>query len=338
MLYQKAKYYIKLEDNKVQCVLCPHNCILNEGKVGKCLVRRNEYGELVSETYGQLSALSFDPIEKKPLYHFYPGREIFSIGSIGCNMKCNYCQNWEISQNSIESFGRNVQHYLPEELVRLAANRRNNIGIAYTYNEPTVFFEYMTEVAQLAREKSLRNVMVTNGFINPDPLNELMDCMDAFSVDLKAFTEIFYKDITKSRIEPVLEALRIIAKNGKHLEITNLVIPTLNDNAEVFETMVSWVSKEISNDLVLHLSRYYPTYHSSIEPTPIQTLIKLEKIARKYLKYVYLGNVAMSGGNNTNCPYCNALVVERNGYDVSTDGIGLAGECLSCGHKIFNYI
>ncbi len=286
---KEASFYTS-ENGLISCNLCPHNCTIHDGKRGICRVRKNENGRLISESYGQICSMNFDPIEKKPLYHFFPGRIIFSAGSLGCNLHCKFCQNWEISQSGIEDFG-NLRMASPPELINKALSRNNNIGIAYTYNEPTVWFEFMLETAKLAQKEGLKNVMVTNGFINQEPLEELFPYMDAFSVDLKAFNEEFYKTITASRLEPVLAALKMIRKSGRHLEITNLVITGTNDDEKEFTEMVNWIATELGRETVFHISRYFPMFKMDKETTSHEKLKNLYDIAREKLDYVYLGNL-----------------------------------------------
>ncbi len=289
-MMNSALYFDQLENNKVQCRLCPHNCIIIENKSGKCQVRKNVQGKLISLMYGRVSSLHFDPIEKKPLYKFFPGSIIFSIGSIGCNLHCRFCQNYSISQCNHEELNQ-TSVYTPDEIIEMAGKRVDNIGIAYTYNEPTVWFEYMLDISKAAKQKGMKNVMVTNGFINEKPLSELLNYMDAFNVDLKAFSESFYKEVTSSALEPVLQTLKQIRKSKKHLEITCLIIPELNDQPEQFEKMVQWIREELSEETILHLSRYFPRYKLNITQTPIDVLLNLQRIAKRYLKNVYLGNV-----------------------------------------------
>ena len=329
---KEASFYIK-QNGKVQCLLCPHNCVIDEGKIGSCRVRKNESGKLYSENYGQVCSVNFDPIEKKPLYHFYPGKTIFSVGSVGCNLHCKFCQNWEISQTGVNEFS-NLTHYSAGEIVNRALSRKDNFGIAYTYNEPTVWYEYMFDIAKPAKEKGLKNVMVTNGFINPEPLEQLIPYMDAFSVDLKAFNDGFYKKHTSSRLEPVLNTLKILKKNNKHFEITNLVITDTNDNEKEFSQMVDWIKSELGRDTVLHISRYHPMYKMTKEQTSVAKLQKLFRIASDKLNFVYLGNVLTNEGQNTYCKNCGEQVISRTGYNTVVNGLDTNGKCKFCGATI----
>lgn len=330
---KEALFYEKLPNNKVKCTLCPHNCIISDGNRGVCRVRINHKGVLYSEVYNKISSISNDPIEKKPLYHFYPGRNILSVGSVGCNLQCEFCQNWEISQTSVSDY-----HYIrkisSDEIIQLALKDKNNIGIAYTYNEPIVWFEFMLEIAKKDKTKELKNVMVTNGYINRKPLEMILPYIDAYSIDLKSFTEDFYKKTTSSHLQPVKDNLKFLSKNNKHIELTNLVIPTLNDDAKIFEDMVKWIANELGKNTVLHISRYFPMYKLKIEPTPVDKLLELFEIAKKHLNYVYLGNVSINDGENTICDNCGKTVITRQRYYVQTDGIDSDGKCKYCGNKI----
>ncbi|MBC8485439.1 MAG: AmmeMemoRadiSam system radical SAM enzyme [Bacteroidetes bacterium] len=331
---KEASYYIK-QNGKVQCLLCPHKCIISEGKRGSCRVRKNENGQLISENYGQVCSLHFDPIEKKPLYHFFPGKTIFSVGSVGCNLHCKFCQNWEISQTGVEEYP-NLNYYTPEEIVNMAKERKDNFGIAYTYNEPAVWYEFMLDIAKPAKLQGLKNVIVTNGYINPEPLEELIPYMDAFSIDLKALSEDFYRKFTSSGLEPVLNTLKTIKKYGKHFEITNLVITDTNDNVKEFSRMVDWLTNELGKDTVLHISRYFPTYKMNKEATSVSKLRQLFEIASNKLNYVYIGNIRTGEGQNTFCHECNHLVINRVGYFTEASGLDNTGKCIHCGKQILS--
>ncbi len=324
---QAASFYTKLENNKVKCNLCPHLCIVPESESGICKVRSNYEGELYSDIYGRISGMAVDPIEKKPLYHFFPGSGVLSVGSIGCNMSCSFCQNAHISQTGMEDLNT-LQEYTPKEIVDLAIERNHSI-IAYTYNEPTVFFEFMLDTARIANSRGLKNVMVSNGFINEKPLNELFLYMDAFNIDLKAFDDNFYKLIVKARIEPVLRSIHQIAKSGKHMELTSLIIPGLNDNKEQFSEMIAWISNVCGSDQVFHLSRYFPNHKMQQSATPLISIEELMGIARLKLHYVYPGNTGLSFDSNTYCSNCQELLIERNLYSTSIKGL-TEGYCINC--------
>jgi pyruvate formate lyase activating enzyme len=330
---KEASYYRREEKGSVTCSLCPHNCRIKEGKRGVCQVRKNIDGRLFSENYGLVSASHLDPVEKKPLYHYFPGTTILSIGSFGCNLHCKFCQNAGISQSCLSDIP-NLNEYSSRDILQMALSTTGNIGIAYTYNEPAIWFEYMIEVAGLAKSNHLKNVMVTNGFISQEPLLELLPLMDAFSVDLKAFTEDFYRTVTGSRLKPVLETLETIGKAKRHLEITNLVIPGLNDDVKTFTKMCRWIQTTLGRETVLHLSRYFPTYKMTIESTPVETLTRLFEIAREYLDYAYIGNVHLSMGRDTVCSNCGQIVIRRDGYWTSKSGLDNNGRCLVCGNQV----
>lgn len=328
----EARYYKQIA-NGVQCELCPHECQIKVGKTGICKVRRNNEGKLISENYSRLSAIHLDPIEKKPLYHFHPGKSILSIGSVGCNMHCSCCQNWQISQSSADSFPFG-DLYEPEQIVSLALSYRNNIGIAYTYNEPVVWFEYMIDTAKSIKQSGMMNVVVSNGYINLDPLNELLQYTDAFNIDLKAFTEKFYKSITGARLEPVLKTLKMIRKANKHLEITCLIIPSLNDDQNEFKEMVSWIAGELGKHIVLHLSRYHPAYKLGVDSTSSRILEKLYAIATEQLDYVYVGNIYLKDYQDTKCSKCGRTVIKRSGYHVEVKLLTENGLCAACGTPV----
>jgi pyruvate formate lyase activating enzyme len=334
----EASYYTKLDNHNVQCELCPHNCIIQNNKSGICKVRTNDSGILLTKNYGKISSIGFDSIEKKPLYHFYPGSDVLSIGSLGCNLKCQFCQNWEISQTNVEDFSRESKLYTSEQITELALSRKNNIGIAYTYNEPIVFYEFMLSTAKLSKQSGLKNVMISNGYINQKPLQELLPYIDAFNIDLKSFSENFYREYTKSKLEPIKQTLKTIASAHKYLEITNLVIPTLNDDSTEFEEMIKWIRDNLGDEIVYHISRYFPTYKLKIDATLIDKMISLAEIASKYLKYVYLGNILLEEGSNTYCPKCNELVIKRSGYLSKLVSVTSKGECMKCKTQILKHV
>jgi len=330
---KKAAFFEKKEKQKVQCQLCPHYCLLKNGEQGKCLVRQNVNGDLLSENYERISSVSIDPIEKKPLYHFHPGKDILSIGSVGCNLKCKFCQNYQISQTDVNQYPF-LKSYTSDEIVKSALKHPSNIGIAYTYNEPIIWYEYVIETAKLAQENGLKNVLVSNGFINPAPLDELIKVFDAFSIDLKGFTEEFYHDFTDSKLEPVKKALIKLAKSGKHLEITNLVITGINDDEMIFNEMIDWIVEHCGKNTVLHISRYFPMFKIDHLPTSQSKLESLFTIAKEKLNFVYLGNIKTENGQNTHCPQCNQLLISRSGYDVQIENMNKFGNCEKCDHPI----
>ena len=274
-----------LEGGKVRCLLCPNYCLLKKGEVGRCGVRKNEHGRLYSLIYGEATSIALDPIEKKPLYHFHPGASILSLGTKGCNLKCPWCQNWPISQD----LSSPTQKITPEEAVA-KAKELNSFGIAYTYNEPFIWYEFVYDTARLAHQRGLKNVLVTNGYVNQKPLEELIGLIDAMNIDVKSIDELFYQKYCQGKLAPVLQAAEFSAKRC-HLEITNLIIPGLNDRKENFQELRDWVAEKLGENTPLHFSRYFPAYKTDIPPTPIETLELAGEIARKKLQRVYLGNV-----------------------------------------------
>lgn len=334
--FKESKYWISSSDNLVKCLLCPHECIIKEEKYGICRVRKNIGGKLFTGVYGKIVARNLDPIEKKPLYHFYPGKQILSIGTAGCNLQCFFCQNFNISQTFVHSFA-NVKEISPWELVQMAHQTYHNIGIAFTYNEPVVFYEYMYDTAMIAKEENLKTVMITNGFISVDPLKNILPLIDAFNVDLKAFSDSFYRKNTKSAIGPVKSTLFEVHKSGKHLEITFLVIPGLNDNESEFKEMISWIADNFGETQILHISRYFPNYLSEIPSTPINVMRKMYELARNKLTYVYLGNMSVSEEQNTYCHHCGKLVIERDHFNVKVL-LDKGGKCPGCQTQIIIHI
>lgn len=334
----EAQHYLQKNSLDIECKLCPHSCLIKPGTSGVCKVRYNDSGVLEARNYGLVSSMAFDPVEKKPLYHFYPGSEILSVGSLGCNLKCTFCQNWEISQTGCDDFKRGLQKYAPKDIVNIALSRSNNLGIAYTYNEPIVFYEFMMDIAQLAKTNNLKNVMVTNAYVNTNPLKDIIPYIDAFNVDLKSFINSFYEKITRSSLKPVLKTLETIVDANKHLEITYLIIPMLNDTLTDFEQMVKWIKSRLGDDIVLHLSRYFPRYKAKIEPTSIEKMLEFKKVAEKHLQFVYLGNIESDKGTNTYCPECKHLLIERNYYKINHREMSEIGDCMNCGAHVINHI
>jgi pyruvate formate lyase activating enzyme len=285
-------------------------------------------------TYGVVSGHSLDPVEKKPLYHFFPGHNILSIGSYGCNMRCDFCQNWHISQKTDESFSPDTD---PDKIVIEAVSSWKNTGLAFTYNEPVIWFEFMRDTAIRIKEKGLYTVMVSNGFVNRDPLNEILGFIDAFNIDLKAFNESFYKKLTGADLEPVKNSLKQIAKAGKHLEVTTLIIPGRNDSEQEMEIESKWISEELGEETPFHLSRYFPMYKRDDPPTPQTTLTRLFETASKHLKYVYLGNTSGDSGQDTVCSKCGKVVTKRSGYNTRLMNLDREGKCLTCGNPLYRY-
>jgi pyruvate formate lyase activating enzyme len=296
------------------------------GKSGFCKVRRHQDGKLVAGNYGLVSSLSVDPIEKKPLYHFYPGKQILSVGTTGCNLACEFCQNWQISRGAAPT-----RSMAAGELVGLAKEAQaeyDNIGLAYTYSEPTVWYEFLLDIMPQIREAGLKNVLVTNAFLNPEPWANLLQWTDAANIDLKGFEESYYRKLCHGRLQPILENIQKAA--GKiHLELTTLLIPGENDSPAQIEKMTHWIAG-LDPEIPLHLSRYFPNYHLNYPPTPPETMDQAAQIARRHLKYVYLGN--LGGDNATHCPDCGAIWVERNGYHTRVAAGG--GHCPVCNRKI----
>lgn len=321
-----AMFYEKLEDGKVQCNLCPQDCIIKPGAPGFCRMRKNIDGELFSLNYARISSYGLDPIEKKPLYHFYPGSWIFSAGTLGCNFRCQFCQNWQIAQCTDVP----TTSITPEGLVALARRYPKNIGIAYTYSEPMIWFEYVYDTAKLAREAGLKNVVVTNGFVREEPLKLLLTYIDAMNIDVKGFTAEFYRGITRGDLNPVLETVERAAGEC-HVEVTTLLIPGLNDDDRDIEALTEWLSG-IDKQIPLHFSRYFPNYKMNRPPTPIATLEKARRIAKQRLEYVYIGNVP-GEDNSTYCPECGEELINRDGSPAKVR-LDSGNKCPNCKHPI----
>ncbi|MBI4596275.1 MAG: AmmeMemoRadiSam system radical SAM enzyme [Candidatus Tectomicrobia bacterium] len=303
---KEAQFYEKLEGNRVRCGLCSKLCSIKEGEWGFCQTRQNLQGTLYANYYAQVCSINNDPIEKKPLYHFYPGREILSIASNGCNLKCQFCQNWQISQGRAPT-----KSLTPVEAVTLA-QKYKSLGIAYTYTEPLIWYEYVLETSKLIHEAGLKNVLVTNGEINEEPLKQLLPFIDAMNVDVKSMSESFYRKVCYGTLEPVLRTVEM-AKDYCHVEVTNLVIPTLNDSSEDFQKLSTWLAS-LDENIPLHFSRYFPQYKMDLPATPEETLARARKIALEKLKYVYVGNIPKDDWDDTYCPRCRKKIIARKGY------------------------
>ena len=327
-----ASYWESLDGDFVKCGLCPRRCVVAPGGRGYCEVRENRGGVYYTLTYGNPCAIHVDPIEKKPFYHFLPTTTAFSIATAGCNLDCKFCQNWQISQARPEELAN--YDLPPEELVE-AAVRSGSSSIAYTYSEPTIFYEYMLDCAKLAHARGLRNVYHSNGYIMPEPLRELCAYLDAANIDLKGFTEQYYSDMTDGSLAPVLRSLKILKEEGVHLEITTLLIPGENDDPETLAEMCRWIRDNLGTSVPLHFSRFHPQHRlRNLPPTPIERLEAARNIALgEGLKYVYIGNVPGHEGNNTYCPVCSAELIHRIGYSVEVRGLD-AGRCSECGAAV----
>jgi pyruvate formate lyase activating enzyme len=321
----KEALYYEQHNGKVKCLLCPHYCIIEKDRTGICGVRKNTDNKLFTLNYNRATSVSMDPIEKKPLYHFHPGSMILSIGTAGCNLSCGFCQNFSISQDS----NIPTQKITSGQAVEIA-KKQNSFAIAYTYNEPFIWYEFVLEAAKLAKENGIRNVLVTNGFVDPQPLKEILPYIDAANIDLKAIDDGFYKKICGGRLEPVLNTIKAMYGRA-HIELTNLVIPTLNDSEEKIKALADWVAG-VGADIPLHFSRYFPCYKMDIPPTPESTLKNARQIAMKKLKYVYIGNTADEEADTTYCHKCKKAIILRSGYSITGYKIK-EGKCEYCGAK-----
>ena len=328
---QEAAWYEKLADGLVHCQLCPNSCRLPEGQIGLCRVRKNIGGTLYSLSYGQIAAVHVDPIEKKPFFHVLPGNQAFSLATPGCNMRCLFCQNWEISQ----AFPWEVSTTAtaPEQVVE-AALRSGAKAIAFTYSEPTIFYEYVRDIAKLAKAKGLKTLVVSNGYIQPEPLKALLPFIDAYKVDFKAFDPKFYAEMTGGSRDPVLQAMKTIHESGVWLEIVNLLVTGKNDGEEQVRALARWVKENLGPDVPLHFSRFHPMHKlSNLPPTPIENVVRAREIAlAEGLKYVYTGNVPDSAGDSTYSPKTGQIAIERKGYFVVRND--LTGGLAPDGEKI----
>ncbi len=330
---REAMFYKKLDDNKVQCYLCRHECVIADGKTGICAVRENKEGKLHTLVYGKVVSINIDPIEKKPLYHFLPGTDTYSLATVGCNFRCEHCQNYDISQLPRERHKIVGEPFSPREIVRDALAQKCK-SISYTYTEPTIFFEYAYDIAKLANKEGLKNIFVTNGYVGEEPLRTIAPYLDAANIDLKAFTEEFYRKICGARLEPVLESIRLYKELGIWIEITTLIIPDLNDSEKELRQIARFI-KGLGEETPWHVTAFYPTYKLMEKPpTPAETLRMARKIGLKEgLRYVYEGNIPGTEGGNTYCYKCEDLLIRRYGFNVLENNIKNS-KCPKCGTKI----
>lgn len=327
---KEALYYGKLEDGRVQCFLCPNLCLITSGNRGVCGVRENKNGILYSLNYNLISSIALDPIEKKPLYHFHPGKLILSVGTLGCNFKCPFCQNWNISQVSPEEL--KLEKIDSHRLISLAKSYKS-FGIAYTYNEPFIWYEFVLETSKIAKEEGLDNVLVTNGYIEEKPFLELAPYISAMNIDLKAFTKEFYSKLCKGKLDAVLNTIYLAYKRNIHVELTTLIIPTWNDGEDEIEGLVDWVAS-MDKNIPLHFSRYFPAYRFDLPPTPIETLLKAYSIGKGKLNYIYLGNVWNLETSTTFCPKCKNSLIIRDGYSIKKNLLLSNNLCPFCGEEV----
>ncbi|MBN1383743.1 MAG: AmmeMemoRadiSam system radical SAM enzyme [Elusimicrobia bacterium] len=331
---KEAQFWERLPNDYVKCGLCPWRCTIAPGQRGICRSRENINGRFFTLNYARPCSINVDPIEKKPFFHFLPGEQAFSLATAGCNVGCKFCQNWQISKITPEE--SSALYILPEDIVKLAKRSKAKV-IAYTYSEPTIFYEYMIEIASAARKEGLKNVVVSCGYINQEPLKKLLKYIDAYKIDLKSFNKEYYENIVGAKLEPVLETIKTIKESGTHLEIVYLVVPSLNDKPDEIREMCKWLIKNVGPDVPLHFTRFHPDYKMMNYPsTPVATVNKLRKIAMEEgLNYVFVGNVPFSQeGENTYCSKCKKLLIQRRGFWVTQNNIK-EGKCKFCGHKIY---
>ena len=313
----------------VECRLCPHGCRLKAGHRGRCRVRMNSEGELVTLNYGRVTSLALDPVEKKPLYHFYPGTTILSVGTMGCNLTCRFCQNWRLSQGQAP-----YTPMSPVELVDRAAalGGEDCIGIAFTYNEPLVWYEFVIDSCRESYDRGLKNVLVTNGFVQSEPWRRLLSLVHAVNIDMKGLDAEFYREVCGGSPDEVMESVETAFEMGVHLEVTNLLIPGRNDSPEEVSQLAGWLAS-LSPDIPLHLSRYFPNYQLTLPPTPVETLQRARQEALRHLRHVYVGNLWTSEGTDTICYNCGQVLIERNGLKAEILGLS-GGVCGTCGQEI----
>lgn len=324
----EARFYEKLPYKKIRCQLCPRQCVIDDLERGYCGVRENRDGTYYTLVHSRPCSAHIDPVEKKPLFHFLPGSLAFSIATVGCNVECKFCQNWEISQMRPEQ----AQSFdLPPDAVAQLSAERNCASIAYTYTEPVIFTEYMYDCAVAGRKQNVRSVMISNGYINKTPMEELCKVLDAVKIDLKAFSQKFYTELVAGKLQPVLDTLVLLKQKKMWFEIVYLVIPTKNDDPQELKDMCEWIAKDLGPDVPVHFSRFYPQYRlKNISPTPAATLNRAREIALAAgLNYVYVGNIPGHDAESTFCPKCQKVVIKRIGYRILENNLQ-NGKCGNC--------
>jgi len=329
---REAMFYERVDGQTVQCLLCPRECIIGDGKRGFCRNRENRKGKLYSVVYGKPSVVDIGPIEKAPLYHFVPGHFRLCLTCASCNLRCKYCHNWHLSQKGLEE----LKHYsyTPQEIVQKAKDNGLQ-SISFTYTEPTVYYEYLYDISVIARQAGMRTSIVSNGYINQEPLLKLLSVLSAVKIDLKGFSEKFYEEVCSATIGPVLKSLITVKREKVWLEIVNLIVPTLNDDMKMIDEMCRWIMENVGPDTPLHFTRFFPNYKlTQFSPTPIATLEGAYEIAKRHgLKYVYIGNVPGHMRNSTFCPSCNRKVIHRTHFDILEMNMK-DGKCKFCNFPI----
>jgi pyruvate formate lyase activating enzyme len=327
-----SPYFTSLDGGEIRCELCPRRCRIPRGERGFCRVRENRDGKCYSLVHGNPCAFHPDPVERDPFFHVLPGTRSLSLATAGCNFRCRFCQTWEISQASPEDV---YSYDIPPELVVKRAIQMKARSVSYTFVEPIIFHEYMTEIASCAKKAGLLSLIHSNGFINRDPLRDLCKVLDAANIDLKGFTDAFYGELCDGGLNPVLETLKTLKQERVHLEITNLIIPTKNDDMSVVKEMCLWIKTELGADTPVHFSRFYPLYKlKNLPPTPVSTLEQAREVALSSgLEYAYIGNVPGHAGENTFCPQCKKMVIQRTGYMIEEVHLK-GGTCEFCGKPI----
>jgi pyruvate formate lyase activating enzyme len=318
--------FFRKEKERIVCEICPRECKLAEGQVGFCRGREVQNGVLIASNYGQVATIAIDPIEKKPLYHVYPGSRILSLGPNGCNLNCDFCQNWQISQDTVPT-----REITIPELLRIATSD-GSVGVAYTYSEPLMWYEYLRDSAAVIKEKGLITVVVTNGYICEKPLRELLPRIDAMNIDLKSIDPEFYRKLCGGNLEDVQRTIRISLQEGCHIELTHLIVTGQNDDIEKIRRLVQWIAS-VDTDIPLHLSRYFPHHRYLAPSTGSGFMNDAYQLARQFLNFVYVGNISVEGTSDTICPNCGTTAIQRDGYYVKVLDL-ISGNCVKCGRSL----